>query len=303
MATSGELRTKFNNEWPCTFLFESEQALMLRLSKKNITSIFKPAQFKNSQNQDFQDILSHCIDSLDHLPLRPDLAFDQLWKVLDAECSAVKTASGIQNESRFLLFANHVHGHPLTAKSHYSLASFVPLQTCEYLAKRLLESTLNPNQHSHAFAKRLAGVLGNSLLNAIHAKYDVSWLTQGQQGITLRKLGLLIQMLAQGNTININGNVYAPLSQKTIGLLMIGVIFPQFRNERFHATTRPPFRSSAASLKTYAHSYFLLIYAYSLILETLLYKNLGVISAAEAVDCTIENTARYTNILGDQLKS
>lgn len=69
---------------------------------------------------------------------------------------------------------------------------------------------------------------------------------------------------------------------------LISIVRPQFRNERFHGTTFPPFRSSAAKLKTYAHGYFILQVAYALLLEVFLYRNFGVISQVDAGE-TIKN--------------
>lgn len=301
MSLTSENRTKFNNEWPATFLFPAEKSLMNRLAKRNFISIFFPAQLQHSDDHAFQTLLSHCIDAIDNLPLRPDLAFDQVWKALDAEFFRLKSGPGVAaNKSRFVVFSSHISSSPFTSKSHYALASHIPLQTCEYLAKRLLDSTARPNEHSHSFIKRLSDAIGQDLISDIHAKYDFGWLTHGQEAVTQRKLGGLLKKLIGGETISIGGNSYTLVVEQSSQVL-VGTILPQFRNERFHGNTRPPFRSSAATMKTYAHSYFLLIYSYALMLEVLLYRQFGVISQSDACGSTNANIDRFLQVLGDQL--
>ena len=40
---------------------------------------------KISDDHKFQSYLGYMLDALDMLPMRPDLAFDHLWKALDSE--------------------------------------------------------------------------------------------------------------------------------------------------------------------------------------------------------------------------
>lgn len=294
-------RTKFNNEWPAIFLFPAEQSLKQRLAKHNFISIFFPAQLQHSTDHSYQTLLSHSIDALDLLPLRPDFSFDQIWKALDAEFFRLKLAlTAPSHVSRFVAFSSHISTSPDTSKSHYVLAGKIPLQSCEYLAKRLLDSTSNPTEHTDAFVKRLSVTLGAPFLADIHLKYDTGWLTAGKEAETQRKLGGLLRLLLGGATVDVNGNFYLITPDKAAEVI-IGTMLPQFRNERFHGNTRPPFRSSAATMKTYAHSYFLLIYSYALMLDVFLYRKFGVITPVDVINNTNTNLDRFLKVLGDQV--
>lgn len=300
MTSTRESRTKLNNTWPATFLFPTEEALAIRLAKQNFASVFLPVQLTHSEDHDFQTLLSHCIDALDYLPLRPDFSFDQIWKALDAEFFRLKAVPGVPpNQSRFSVFAAHIANSPLCSASHHALASYVPLQTCEYFAKRILDSTAKPNAHSAQFITRAQQTLGAALLADIHLKYDTDWLTIGKEAATQRKLGGLIKLILKGKQVTIGAGTYQ-LSSQEIARLLISTILPQFRNERFHGSVRPPFRSSSATLKTYAHAYFLLIYAYSLMCEVFLYRAFNVTQAAAVIFATQNNLARFLQVLGDQ---
>lgn len=300
MTFTRESRTKLNNSWPATFLFPVEEALTQRLAKHNVASLFLPVQLIHSEDHAFQTLLSHCIDALDYLPLRPDFAFDQIWKVLDAEFFRLKKMPDTpSNQSRFTVFATHIADDPLCSKSHHALAPYIPLQTCEYFAKRVLDSTANPNEHSNQFIKRVEQTLGASLLADIHAKYDYAWLTPKTKAETQRKLGWLIKIILSGKQVTIGSGLYQ-LNDEEIARLLISTILPQFRNERFHGNVRPPFRSSSATPKSYAHAYFLLLYAYSLMCEVFLYRSFNVVESHTVIAATQRNLDLFRLVLGDQ---
>lgn len=293
-------RTRFNNIWPATFLFPAEEALAHRLAKHNLVSIFLPAQLTHVEDHGFHSLLAHCIDALDYLPLRPDFAFDQIWKALDAEFfRLVEVSAETNGQSRFSVFAARIASDSTCSRSHFVLAPYIPLQTCEFFAKRLLDSTADPNEHSEQFVKRVKAALGSSLLADIHAKYDANWLQPSRRAETQRKLGGLLKLIIGGQNVTLGGNAYQ-LSPPEVARLLIGTVLPQFRNERFHGSVRPPFRSSSATLKTYAHSYFLLVYAYALICEVFLYREFGVLSIQGGVDTTNANLHGLMQVLGDQ---
>lgn len=303
MLNASEARIKFNNVWPARFLFPTEESVTQRLAKHNLASVFLPIQIKHSANHDFQTFLAHCIDSLDYLPLRPDFSFDQVWKALDAEFFRLKAVPGTAvNLSRFSAFSLHLSTSNLTSKSHHGLAEHIPLQTCEFFAKRILDSISNPNEHSEVFTKRVKSTLGAGLLIDIHNKYDSGWLTSSKRAETQRKLGRLLKIIISGRKVTVDTNTYQ-LSADEVSQLMISAILPQFRNERFHGSVRPPFRSSKATLKTYAHAYFLFLYAYSLMCEVFLYRQFGVVQPADVLASTKNNLDRFIQIFGDQLQA
>ncbi|MEB1549033.1 hypothetical protein VDQ94_08985 [Xanthomonas campestris pv. campestris] len=301
MTDARKNRTRFNNIWPATFLFSAEEELAHRFAKHNLVSIFLPAQLVHVEDHGFHSLLAHCIDALDYLPLRPDFAFDQIWKALDAEFFRLVVVSANTNgRSRFSVFATYVASSPTCSNSHFALAPHIPLQTCEFFAKRLLDSIANPNeQHSEQFVKRVKTTLGESLLADIGAKYGTDWLTPDKRAGTQRRLGGLLKLIIGGKNVTLGGNSYQ-LSPDKVARLLISTVLPQFRNERFHGSVRPPFRSSSATLKTYAHSYFLLIYAYALICDVFLYREFDVLRTQDVVDTTSANLNRLLQVLGDQ---
>ncbi|MCY1295961.1 hypothetical protein D9M70_453250 [compost metagenome] len=144
--------------------------------------------------------------------------------------------------------------------------------------------------------------MGAGLLADIHNKYDNEWLAPDKRAETQRKLGGLLKLIMAGRRVTLGANSYQ-LTSDQVSRLLISTVLPQFRNERFHGNVRPPFRSSKATLKTYAHAYFLFIYAYSLMCEVFLYREFGVVQSADVLAATKENLDRYLQIFGDQVSA
>ena len=65
------------------------------------------------------------------IPNWQDLAFDSIWKVLDAEFFKVKEAI-TSNDSRFDLFINKLLDNRDDEASFIPFLSIIPMQTCEY---------------------------------------------------------------------------------------------------------------------------------------------------------------------------
>lgn len=299
MQDTKQLRIQYNNKWPSKFLFPAEQQLKKVLDENNVQQAFIPAKLAHSTDHEFHSLLGHFLEGLDQLPYRPDVAFDAIWKALDAEFFRVKDeVSAPQHESRFESFLNKVTTDQNTCKAFLPLADVIPMQTCEFAAKRILKSKATPDQHSEAFLKRVKGCFGDALYTSFISKYEPMWVTSPEEA--QRKSGAFLRKLVLGNEMDINGGKYTLSKEKTASFL-VSIVLPQFRNERFHGTTFPPFRSSAAKLKTYAHGYFILQVAYALLLEVFLYRGFCVITQTDASAAIQSNKELFVSLFEREL--
>lgn len=98
-----QLRVKYNNEWPNKFLFDVEKELVDKLKSLDL-EVINVVKLKENDDNNFQTYLGYLIDSLDMLPLRPDFAFDNIWKALDAEFFVIQNELNQNNTSRFDIF-------------------------------------------------------------------------------------------------------------------------------------------------------------------------------------------------------
>lgn len=303
MQNTKALRIRYNNEWPSKLLFPAEQNLKKRLDLNNLQHAFYPAKIKNSADQDFHGLLSHLLEALDNLPFRPDSAFDAIWKALDAEFFRVKEEGPLSsNMSRFDAFQIKLTTDPKVSQAFMIFAPIIPMQTCEFVAKRIFNGRSSPDEHSEAFTKRARACLGEPLFTQFIGKYESEWAKEPQ--IVQRKAGSFLYQLMRGRELEITTagttTKHSLTENKRISFLL-SVVMPQYRNERFHGNTLPPFRSSAAKIKTYAHAYFVFMLAYVFLLETFLYRDFGVIDIDGVNDSAKKNRELFLLIFGNVL--
>ena len=239
-----------------------------------------PLQF--SSNHQFQFYLGYLIDALDMLPMRPDLAFEHIWKALDAEFFVVQAEIGDQNASRFDGFIDKVLNDSNAAGAFKDYIQLTPYQTCEYAAKRVIQASVATDRNSEILLNRAKQSLDEQFILALTSKYpaDTNWKPSPADQ---RKAGRLLKLVFGGTEVEL-GDAKFSFSQDSLTKFLVKVVLANSRNERFHGSVFPPFRSSSAKLSTYAHAYFLLHLSYSLLLEVFLYRNYGVVDAIRVKD-------------------
>lgn len=112
-----QLRLKYHNDWPKKFNFPAELKLINKMQTAGLAQGLMPIPLEFSDEHNFQFYLGYLIDALDMLPMRPDLAFEHIWKALDSEFFIVQAEIGNQNASRFDGFVDKVLNDPNTAGS------------------------------------------------------------------------------------------------------------------------------------------------------------------------------------------
>ena len=300
MKDTKHLRIEYNNSWPTKFLFPVEQQLKQRLDENNLQQVFLPTKLRYSDDNEFHTLLGHFLEGIDQLPFRPDIAFDSIWRTLDAEFIRVKDESSLpQHTSRFDIFIRKITSDSKTSKAFLPLLQIIPMQTSEFVAKRILSSVVSPDNHAEPFLKRVKSCFGESLYLDFLDKYKNDWVSS--HGSTQRRAGAFLKRLAAGDELNVNGKKYKLPENNSIAFL-IAVVMPQFRNERAHGTTFAPFRSSVAKMKTYTHAYFLLLVAYALLLEVFLYRDFGVVEQIEVAEAIEKNMDLFLLIFSKDLK-
>lgn len=300
MVDAKKLRISLNNTWPKETLFPIEVLLKERMAENNIEQIFLPAQLKNSNNTEFHNLLRHYLEALNQLPLRPDIAFDCIWKALDAEFVRLKDVVRT-DKGRFSIFYNYINKSPYTCNTYASLTDIIPLQTCEFVAKRIFENNISfiktPNDNNvKSFRNRVISSLTLAMYNDFITKYEPEWTSD--KATAQRNAGRLLQKFLKGEELAIIKTKHK-LSIENKALFLTAVTMPQFRNERFHGESNPPFRSSAAKLKTYAHAYYIFHVAYIHLLEVFLYREFGVIDVEITEKAINDNKSLFLKIFGD----
>ena len=291
------LRLKYHNDWPKRFQFPAEEAFDALMHERGIVRTLVPANLALSDDHTFQSYLGFIIDALDMLPMRPDLAFEHLWKALDAEFFIVQQEIGNHNCSRFDGFVDKVLNDPKTAAGFLQYLPSIPLQTCEYGAKRVIEASSRNDNHSNTLLGRAKSAVGEPFINELVCKFPPS-ANHKPSSSDQRNAGRLFKMLFNGQAIELNGTQFA-FTDKQRALFVIKVILANSRNERFHGGVFPPFRSSAATTSTYSHAYYLFHISYALLLDVFLYREYGVIQIDDVRQAIVANVSVFNQLFGD----
>lgn len=300
------------NKWPEAQDFPAEISFKNRIKQFSENELFFPFQIPLTNNPDIHISVSYLLDAVDSLPNRPDHAFDWTWrsfeylasKAFSSQGSITEMLRGGASQSLSAYFAsNHA-----AADAYFDLIDKIPFQTCEYLLKRIIEGspynfTATTQKNLTSYAKRVLFANGNqpvvspSLQNSLEllsTQYDYEITSQRRSGASL------LRRLMRGEVIN-SGSSSISLSRDEILFFVLSGLGYAFRNDRAHAKSIAPFRSSYAKVSTYAHCWFMFLLIYETIFSLLHTSN----SPFQLVGCPSENFNKnnraFSHLFGDYL--
>lgn len=304
-------RVKYNNTWweGKQFLFSCENELNETIKKLNITQIIKPVEFNNMRINDFDSTcLCYILEMLDCLPLRPDHAFDIIWKPLDSYAGLLKDEYKNKNGSEYkeaeLKLINKAIGESEYSRINFDsfmskITSCITLTTCKFIAKRMYEHYRNISYDkkrtpANTFKSRLDKCVDGCFFDDFYEKFFSKLDDNVKPSANIyRKSGLFIQKFIKGEIVEIKDKQY---KIKDVNFFFSLIICTQYRNERAHGLVSPPFRRSKAKLKTYATPYFLMIYAYYLLIFLLWSRNENLFLKEDVIVSIEESIRAFRNV-------
>lgn len=240
-------------------LFSIEEIFMKRVEAKTNT-FFRPIQIGELNSVEFNRQLSYLIDAFDSLPGRVDIAFDSTWKAFELETREFAPRQNITDRLRTIAEAVDKDVIDL-------ICSNFPVQSCEYLYKRLISDVVDKNVN-YGLKNRINYSKNNQqicqLLEHLELKYKKG------SSVTRRNGALLIRRALEGEQLklaNSSGVTFVTLGSNSKTQILISLFLYTARNERVHGSTFSPFISSAASLRTYTHPYFAFLATYYLLIS------------------------------------
>ncbi|MGY1891214.1 hypothetical protein [Pseudomonas sp. SDT291_1_S447] len=302
------------NLWPQTLTSDAEEKFKIRLGNTELSELFFPYELPNTSDKHLHICVSYMLDALDSLPLRPDHAFDWIWRSFEYLTSqAIGGQGNITNELRNIV-CPAIDGLFLLEKdvsdAFFELTENIPFQTCEYLLKRICESgpysytTSNQIQLS-SYAKRLLFSNGNppvistslqTILEFLSTNYDYKNMKDRRNGASL------IRRIIRLERVSLQSS-FVQLTKSEVLFFLVSGLGYAFRNDRAHAKSIAPFRSSAASITTYAHCWFMFLLFYKITFALLHTPNSPIVLTGPlAVNFRKNNTA-YSRLFGDHLNN
>lgn len=308
---SQDLRLNHINSWPNVKNFPAEAAFDRRLIEMGELQLFFPHKLAKTASPAAHITISYLIDALGSLPRRPDHAFDWTWRAFENIIGS--SASGnITNLLRIEAtphLAEYLLSNVDSQQVFCGLLEHIPYQTCEYLFKQIYlgapYSGLSTSAGSLSkFAKRLLFFNGGGpiasypllyLLSFISTRYSYTHNERRRKGAALLRLAL------QGRKLDLEGvDLRLPVSDRVF-LLTSGLAY-SFRNDRAHANSIAPFQSSYATLKTYAHCWFMFLLTYQLLVCYLRTRPGPPILNGETSENFKINTERYIALFSREIR-
>lgn len=268
---SQDLRLTYVNSWPNITKFPAESAFDQRLTDMGNTQLFVPHQFLETPSREAHITISYLIDALSSLPRRPDHAFDWTWRAFEniVSSSAAGNITNLLRTEATPQISGYLLGHATSRQAFFSLLEQVPFQTCEYLFKQIAlgapYSSLSTAAGSLSkFAKRLLFNNGGGPIVSFPLLYLLSFLSTRysyNDNAKRRNGAALLRLALKGQRLALEGVDLQLSVSDRVFLLLSGLAY-SFRNDRAHANSIAPFQSSLATLRTYAHCWFMFLLTY-----------------------------------------
>jgi hypothetical protein len=290
------------SEVPMDSVFPAEAALAQRIRETG-DELFAPYQFSFHEDDAYHYHLAFLVEAVELLPLKIDLAFDAIWRAFES-----LYAKQLPPPMAFKLgdIAPSFAGQIEATSEHdillNRLLEMIPVQSCEYIAQRIFRTWNQPQSDYQKIWNRLENPPNNhneikDLLGRVATKYAAPNFVHGDE----RKAAMLLRLVIQGSEVEVGGvRITVPRAQR-ISFLLNALLYT-FRNDRFHGSMQPPFKSSIGTIRTYAHVHYCFIWAHYLFLFRAMKNTPALAEAAELAANTLRNLESMGRIYGKHLR-
>lgn len=270
-------RIASHNGWPVIIKTKAETQFSKLLDGNPGLQVLTPYPFIAVNDKNFHRHIGMLIDGLEMLPERPDHAFDFFFRAVDELSQQITGKNKITDAVESL--GPRVCGNLGAAESWKLFVNIfsekLPLPTARFMAQRVLSAYVDRTDPVRPRAERL---FGQQRYADIHQKFvgrfsggEIAKLAEGANNA-----GVFLKHLVSRRTVRdvaARDDSYPSLDltesknifdePKALWAMMSLAAFTS-RNERFHGSSLSPFRSSKASLSTYASYYFEMLFVYTL---------------------------------------
>lgn len=292
MTIDGVILTRqinLNNKWPDVTEVETESLnhIRERLVEIGQSQIMVSVKVKSdtafatlSKDKQLAKIFSAILDVYDTLPLRPDLAFDAIWRTLEYTIRLyANRAWGYESDKPLNEIYAKVSSEvvtPLVAKESALERAFTVILTntsisaAQYMTYRLFfEKQMSVAPQLEFIKSRAESIINKELLKDIRKHYSNQ---NGEMNTAaVRSVARRVIRLFKGKDVRVGDTTYKPMAYHHRIEMLLSVMLYTSRCERFHGDIYSPFRSSKTKLTTYYAYYFLTLCSY-IVFWVLFYK-------------------------------
>lgn len=220
------------------------------------------------EHPEIQKIYSVYLDTFESLPYRPDIAFDSIWRALEALMKRYaieawnNTYSTIDIVSIIERICNEgiapvINNENRIKKAFESIIGLVPVSIGRYSLSRMLsDREIRLASQYGPILDRVKRILGPDLYELYRSRYSKDGVIDDKSHYEgARKI---VRMIS-GVPMTFFGNPIDDLSAVLRWEFILSVIIYTSRCERYHGDFFSPFYSALAKMDTYRHWYWLLV--------------------------------------------
>lgn len=294
-------RVDIHNNYPEKILLKAELSFLNRLKQKDIEVIFSPIRLQYDENPNFQIYLSHYIDGLNTLPFRPDQTFDNNFKIIDDAGRQLFPSGGtkkvLQGLSKRLLSNGRKDWEEIIDILTYN----IPLMTCRYITKNILEAPNDNSFEGKKFQERITTCLGEIEYKQFALQFSSTGAPNSNPGSLehIEKASSFMKLYLKGIQTNKRRKTYPSkldLSNSSNVLsydkrfdILISLLLYTMRNKRAHGTSISPFLTSKSTFERYESYYFTMLCSYIFSLGVLSLCGYAGLNSSAILECCKKN--------------
>lgn len=310
MSEFAKKRIEYINNWPNSNMFEAELNYKKRcddfIDSYGLTP-FLPVKMWEDDDDIFNRAISHLIDGLEMMPLRPNFAFAFIFSGLDFY---VKHTYGSNTTGSLKKLAEDIYALATVNSDVKTMLtemfSAFPVNAGLYMYKSLC------GQSNHNNNVRLKVVTDASNANIVaHANlvdniYNHYGYDKTNYDASIRQASLLYRKIFTKNNLIITGNAVVITDRFRLYLLLLGLIY-SLRNDAMHGSSMSSTKSSRSSPERYALNYYTFLTTYNMFMCILIMKSSLTQTQkdqkyTELKQNTRENIDRFIKLFGNHIK-
>ncbi|MBV6501474.1 MAG: hypothetical protein CJBNEKGG_03986 [Prosthecobacter sp.] len=283
--------------------YPAESALVGRL-RSNPSRMFYPYPFKYTEDNDYHYHLAFLVEAVELLPMKFDLSFDAIWRAFESfYAGRVIAPKPFKPGDEAPGLATLIDGQPEHDLVLNQLLNSVPVQCCEYMIERIFSQWQVVGSDYQKIWNRLNNPAGHHnsvilLLTKMAQKYGAPHMN----GVGRRQSAILLHKSLAGEEVDVLGSKIILPRPERISFMFNALLYT-FRNDRFHGSMQPPFKSSVGTLQTYAHAHYCFIWGHFLFLFSATLSTPAFASHRELAQNTAQNLDTFFDFYGSHLKA
>ncbi|MEW9671320.1 hypothetical protein [Ammoniphilus sp. 3BR4] len=286
-----QMRHDYIKDWPNAqpFVVEKEYNTKIANFKEQGKELFLPHPISHSSDTYHNIAVSFLIDALDVMPLHPNFAFDFIFRAFDNYSGNLFSVSTLKDklERSIDTWERIIENNEQVKSLFNKLLEHIPQITCQYLYSRIFKNFDGTKPAEEQSQGELGLLLfrllrieklnrNNFIIHDTKMKeiIELAFIKFGfneqNYSDTIRKGSRFFYRYFNKDLVKLpsgeNGNEkdFTIETRDKLHLLVNGILFTM-RNDRAHGASSSSFKSSKASLRTYAHNHFCFMTIYFLL--------------------------------------